>query len=531
MRIKDQFKFYNISTFLSNLAHQIFYDKILANIGCFSVLEKIFFQLHPIIFKKQHTNNLVNLKIMNKFDFGVVGLGVMGRNLLLNIASHKFAAAGLDLDTEKVNSLQHEADPDHTIEATTDVKHFVELIQQPRAIMLLVPAGKPVDSAIASLLPHLDQGDIIIDGGNTYFTDTDRRFLELSSKGIHFFGMGISGGEKGARFGPAMMPGGDQKAYERLRPIFETIAAKVDGEPCVEYLGNGSAGNYVKMVHNGIEYGIMQLISEIYDLMKRGYNLDEDTIQKTFEEWNETELKSYLIEITGKILKQKDEDGSRLINKISDWAKSKGTGKWTSQNAMDLQVPVPTIDAAVVMRDMSKTKPERIEAATKLTWNSKQSDLNTTEAIAALKSALYSSIIITYAQGLAQLKTASAEYNYGLNLETVAKIWRGGCIIRAEALEDFRKAFAANPGLPNILLDAEIAAKLTQNQSGLRETIQLAVQQGIPAAGLMNSLAYFDAYRSENLPTNLIQAQRDYFGAHTYERIDVPGVFHTQWNE
>jgi 6-phosphogluconate dehydrogenase len=468
---------------------------------------------------------------MSKFDFGIVGLGVMGRNLLLNIASHNFAAAGLDLDTEKVNSLQQETDPNHIIEATTDVKHFVGLIQQPRAIMLLVPAGKPVDSAIASLLPHLDKGDIIIDGGNTYFTDTDRRFLELSAKGIHFFGMGISGGEKGARFGPAMMPGGDQKAYERLRPIFEAIAAKVDGEPCVEYLGNGSAGNYVKMVHNGIEYGIMQLISEIYDLMKRGYNLDEDTIQKTFEQWNQTDLKSYLIEITASILKEKDEDGSRLINKISDWAKSKGTGKWTSQNAMDLQVPVPTIDAAVFMRDMSKTKPERIEAATKLVWNTKQSDVNTNEAIAALKSALHFSILITYAQGLAQLHTASKEYNYGLNLETVAKIWRGGCIIRATVLEDFRKAYATKADLPNILLDAGIASKLTDSQAGMRAVIQFAVQKGLPVAGLMNSLAYFDAYRSESLPTNLIQAQRDYFGAHTYERIDTTGVFHTQWSE
>lgn len=469
---------------------------------------------------------------MSKFDFGIVGLGVMGRNLLLNIASHNFAAAGLDLDTEKVNSLQQEADAAHTIEATTDVKHFVELIQQPRAIMLLVPAGKPVDSAIASLLPHLDKGDIIIDGGNTYFTDTDRRFIELSEKGIHFFGMGISGGEKGARFGPAMMPGGDQKAYERLRPIFEAIAAKVDGEPCVEYLGNGSAGNYVKMVHNGIEYGIMQLISEIYDLMKRGYNLDDETIQKTFEGWNQTDdLRSYLIEITGKILKQKDEDGSLLINKISDWAKSKGTGKWTSQNAMDLQVPVPTIDAAVIMRDMSKTKPERIEAAKNLVWNTPESNVNTSEAIAALKSALYLSIVVTYAQGLAQLHTASKEYNYGLNLETVAKIWRGGCIIRATILEDFRKAYVAKSDLPNLLLDSGIASKLTENQAGMRAVIQFAVQKGLPAAGLMNSLAYFDSYRSANLPTNLIQAQRDFFGAHTYERIDKEGVFHTQWAE
>jgi 6-phosphogluconate dehydrogenase len=468
---------------------------------------------------------------MNTFDFGIVGLGVMGRNLLLNIASQKFAAAGLDLDAEKVNSLQQEADAEHTLEATTDVKHFVELIKRPRAIMLLVPAGKPVDSAIQSLLPHLDEGDILIDGGNTYFTDTDRRFLELSAKGIHFFGMGISGGEKGARFGPSMMPGGDKKAYERLRPIFEAIAAKVDGEPCVEYLGNGSAGNYVKMVHNGIEYGIMQLISEIYDLMKRGYNLDEDTIQKTFEEWNESDLKSFLIEITAQILKKTEPDGSRLINQISDWAKSKGTGKWTSQNAMDLQVPVPTIDAAVFMRDMSKSKPERIEAATKLIWENAKTTVDTTEVIASLKSALYFSTLITYAQGLAMLKTASKEYNYDLNLETVTKIWRGGCIIRAEVLEDFRKAFAQNTDLPNILLDSNIAAKLNESQKGIRTIIQFAVQNGLPTAGLMNSLAYFDSYRSENLPTNLIQAQRDYFGAHTYERIDAPGIFHTQWND
>ncbi|MFH7010915.1 NADP-dependent phosphogluconate dehydrogenase [Flavobacterium sp. FlaQc-52] len=468
---------------------------------------------------------------MNTFDFGIVGLGVMGRNLLLNIASQKFAAAGLDLDAEKVNSLQQEADAEHTLEATTDVKHFVELIKRPRAIMLLVPAGKPVDSAIQSLLPHLDEGDILIDGGNTYFTDTDRRFLELSAKGIHFFGMGISGGEKGARFGPSMMPGGDKKAYERLRPIFEAIAAKVDGEPCVEYLGNGSAGNYVKMVHNGIEYGIMQLISEIYDLMKRGYNLDEDTIQKTFEEWNESDLKSFLIEITAQILKKTEPDGSRLINQISDWAKSKGTGKWTSQNAMDLQVPVPTIDAAVFMRDMSKSKPERIEAATKLIWENAKTTVDTTEVIASLKSALYFSTLITYAQGLAMLKTASKEYNYDLNLETVTKIWRGGCIIRAEVLEDFRKAFAQNTDLPNILLDSNIAAKLNESQKAIRTIIQFAVQNGLPTAGLMNSLAYFDSYRSENLPTNLIQAQRDYFGAHTYERIDAPGIFHTQWND
>ena len=340
---------------------------------------------------------------MNTFDFGIVGLGVMGRNLLLNMADQKYAVAGLDLDADKVLSLTEEANSQHRIKATTAVKEFVELIKQPRAIMILVPAGKAVDAVIENLLPYLDKGDIIIDGGNTYFTDTDRRFTELSAKGIHFFGMGISGGEKGARFGPSLMPGGNKEAYERLRPIFESIAAKVNGEPCVEYLGNGSAGNYVKMAHNGIEYGIMQLISEAYDLMKRGYELDDTTIQKVFEDWNNTELESYLIEITGHILKKKDTDGQLLINLISDWAKSKGTGKWTSQNAMDLEVPLSTVDAAVAMREMSKNKPERIEASSKLIWNAEQTDTDLPSAIETLKGALYFSILITYAQGLALL--------------------------------------------------------------------------------------------------------------------------------
>lgn len=468
---------------------------------------------------------------MNTFDFGIVGLGVMGRNLLLNMADQHHAVAGLDLDAEKALSLTQEADAQHRIKATTDVKEFVGLIKQPRAIMILVPAGKAVDAVIENLLPHLDKGDIIIDGGNTYFTDTDRRFKELSTKGIHFFGMGISGGEKGARFGPSLMPGGNKEAYERLRPIFESIAAKVNGEPCVEYLGNGSAGNYVKMAHNGIEYGIMQLISEVYDIMKRGYNLDDTTIQKVFEDWNHSELESYLIEITGHILKKKDTDGQNLINVISDWAKSKGTGKWTSQNAMDLEVPLPTVDAAVAMRDMSKNKPERIQAAAKLIWNAEQTKTDVPAAIEELKGALHFSILITYAQGLALLTKASAEYNYELNLETIAKIWRGGCIIRAVALEDFRQAYAKNGDLQNILLDDTIAATLNEKQSNIRNTVQFAVQKGIPIAGLMNSLAYFDAYRSEKLPTNLIQALRDYFGAHTYERTDTNGTFHTEWND
>lgn len=467
---------------------------------------------------------------MELYDFGIVGLGVMGRNLLLNMADNKFAVAGLDLDAAKVQSLEEEISDNHQIKATTQVEEFAKLIQKPRAILLLVPAGKPVDSAINSLLPHLEEEDIIIDGGNSYFPDTDRRFLELSQKNIHFFGMGISGGEKGARFGPSLMPGGDKRAYERLRPIFEAVAAKVNDEPCVAYLGNGSAGNYVKMVHNGIEYGIMQLIAETYDLMKRGFGIDDEKIQQTFVEWNNTELQSFLVEITGEILNKFDEDGQRLVNVISDWAKSKGTGKWTSQNAMDLQAPVPVIDAAVTMRDMSKFKPERIQASKKLNWTCSQNIADEDQIIEQLKDAFYFAMLNTYAQGLAQLTIASDTYSYGLNLEEVAKIWRGGCIIRAAALEDFRQAYSRNPSLRNILLDDTIAKNISLRQANTREIVKQAVDHGIPFAAYMNALAYFDSYRSERMPTNIIQAQRDYFGAHTYERIDREGSFHTQWD-
>lgn len=466
---------------------------------------------------------------MNNYNFGIVGLGVMGRNLLLNMADNGFAVAGLDLDLEKAKSLEAEANEEHRIKVTTDAKEFIGSLQQPRAIMLLVPAGKPVDAAIASLVPFLDKGDILIDGGNTYFPDTDRRFKELSAQGIHFFGMGISGGESGARRGPSLMPGGDRQAYERLRPIFEAVAAKVNGEPCVEFLGNGSAGNYVKMVHNGIEYGIMQLIAETYDLMKRLYGFDNQTIQQTFEQWNKEELNSFLLEITAQILKKKEGD-QYLVDLISDWAKSKGTGKWTSQNAMDLQVPVPVIDAAVNMRDMSKYKPERLEAAKLLPWEGQAVDKPAAEIIARLKDALYFVVITTYAQGLAQLTVASETYGYELDLQVVTKVWRGGCIIRAVLLEDFRKAYASNPALRNILLDNAIAQKLIDTQASLREVLQDAIAHGIPVSGYVNALSYFDAYRTERLPTNIIQAQRDYFGAHTYERVDQEGIFHTLWD-
>ncbi|WP_353181470.1 NADP-dependent phosphogluconate dehydrogenase [Parapedobacter lycopersici] len=469
---------------------------------------------------------------MSQYDFGIVGLGVMGRNLLLNMADHGFAVAGLDLDAVKVTSLEKEATRDQQVMGTTSVAEFAGSLKHPRALMLLVPAGGPVDGAIASLLPYLENGDIIVDGGNTYFTDTDRRVTELAAKGIHFFGMGISGGEHGARFGPSMMPGGDRRAYERLRPVFEAVAAKVNGDACVAYMGSGSAGNYVKMVHNGIEYAIMQLIAETYDLLKRGLGLPDDRLQQTFEAWNETELNSFLIEITAKVLNEVDtETGQRLVNVISDWAKAKGTGKWTSQNAMDLQAPVPTIDAAVTMRDLSKLKTERTEAAKRLRWKPVvHESLLEEQFIAQVKNAYYVAMTAIYAQGLAQLRIASEAYQYGLQLDEIIRIWRGGCIIRAACLEDFRAAYQRDRALPNLLLDDEIGRRVVNMQQHIRAVVAEAVNRGIPVPAFMSALAYFDAYRSETLPTNLIQAQRDFFGAHQYERIDREGVFHTQWN-
>jgi len=468
---------------------------------------------------------------MNEFDFGVVGLGVMGSNILLNVADHGFAAAGLDLSPEKAVAFEKSAKADQKVFGTVSAADFAKSLKTPRAIMLLVPAGIPVDSAIESLLPHLETGDIVIDGGNSYFPDTNRRFQSLKDKGIHFFGMGISGGESGARFGPSMMPGGDKQAYERLRPIFEAIAAKVNGEPCVAYLGNGSAGNYVKMVHNGIEYAIMQLISEVYDLLKRGLGYPDENIQKLFADWNQSDLQSFLLQITADILQKEDpETGKLVVNTISDWARSKGTGKWTSQNAMDLQAPIPSIDAAVSMRNMSSHKQERILAAELLNFLKVDSENNVDEnLLSQLKNAYYFTMINIYAQGLAQITIASKEYQYDVDLKEVTKIWRGGCIIRAACLEDFRTAYAKNPNLQNILLDETIGKPVAEKHQDAVAVAKLAMDKQIPISVLLSSIAYFDSYRSAVLPTNLIQAQRDYFGAHQYERIDREGLFHTIW--
>jgi 6-phosphogluconate dehydrogenase len=390
----------------------------------------------------------------------------------------------------------------------------------------------PVDAVIRDLLPHLQPGDLIIDGGNSHFDDTDLRGKMLAEKGLHFLGVGISGGESGARHGPSIMPGGPREAYERVRPIFEAVAAKVNGEPCVTYLGPGSAGHYVKMVHNGIEYGLMQLIAESYDLMTRGLGLSDDELHDVYARWNETELNGFLIEITAQIFRQVDEKtGRRLVDVILDEARQKGTGKWTSQDGMELQAPTPTIDAAVAARDLSTYKTERETASRLLGGPSPSFQGERGAFLEQLRSALYAAMILTYAQGMALLRVASQSYGYGLDLEAVARIWRGGCIIRAALLEPIRAAYRARPDLANLLLDPDLSAELVRRQGDLRAIVSHAAGLGIPAPGLMASLAYLDGYRSAWLPANLIQAQRDYFGAHTYERVDARGVFHTRWSD
>ena len=464
-----------------------------------------------------------------QYDFGMVGLGTMGRALLLNMADHGFAVAGLDTDTGKVDAL-HSEGAGKPVKGFGDAAEFVNSIRKPRAIMMLVPAGAPVDSVIATLVPHLEKGDFLIDGGNSYFKDTDRRAKELTAEGFGFIGMGVSGGESGARRGPSMMPGGTAENYERIRPIVEAVAAKFDGEPCVALMGSGSAGHYVKTVHNGIEYAVMQLISEIYDVFKRALGMSNAEIADIFSEWNDAELQSFLVQISTVVLRYKDEKtGDDLVDLISDKAKQKGTGKWTSQDAMDLGSPIPTIDVAVAAREMSGLKPERIEAAKVLKPSFTKYPTSKQEAIADFRSALYAAMLISYAQGLALLKEASKEYGYGTNLETVAKVWRAGCIIRSKSLETISAAYAANPELANLLVDPAIATIVLQHEGALRRAVLGAIQASIPVPSLSASIAYLDGYRSERLPANLIQGQRDLFGAHTYERLDVEGSFHTHW--
>ncbi|TMU56901.1 NADP-dependent phosphogluconate dehydrogenase [Flagellimonas algicola] len=465
------------------------------------------------------------------YDFGLVGLGVMGRNFILNVADNGFTAFGNDLDEEKVNALIAEGGDTSKVNATSDVATFVGALSTPRKIMLLVPAGKVVDLVIDGLLPHLDKGDIIIDGGNSFFTDTDRREAYLQQKGINFFGAGVSGGAKGARKGPSIMPGGSREAYQYVKPIFEAVSAKYKGEPCVAYLGPKSAGNYVKMVHNGIEYGLMQLTSEIYDLLKKAGGLTNQELHQTFGDWNAGRLQSFLVEITSEIFAQKDDlaDGD-LVDKILDKAKQKGTGKWTSQNAMDLGIPVPTIDIAVSMREISALKDERVKADD-LYDKPELTSVVKDSLISKAEQALYFSFIMTYAQGMHQLADASKEYGYELQLGEIAKIWRAGCIIRAELLADITSAFQADNNLQNLLLSPSFVDKVKETVGAARELVAYGASNGIPLPGLSNALTYFDAYTSGRLPLNLIQAQRDYFGSHTYERLDKEGIFHTEWED
>ena len=464
-----------------------------------------------------------------KYDFGMIGLGVMGSNLLLNMADHGFAVIGYDTNAEKTKSLENSATKDTIVKGVNTLEEMIAQLKIPRKLMMLVPAGDPVDSVINELKPLLQKGDIIIDGGNSHYIDTLRRINELKTVGFHFMGIGISGGEEGARRGPSIMPGGDEEAYEEMAPILKAVAAKVNDEPCVGYLGKDAAGHYVKMVHNGIEYAIMQLISECYDLMHNGIQLSNEELHQVFKDWNSGEMKSFLLEITAVIFKKKDDKtGNYLVDMILDKAGAKGTGKWTLQDGLDLPMPIPTIDAAVVMRNLSSLIEERKEAASLYRVSSQKIEISKEEFIPLLHDALHFATIISYAQGLAMITTASSQLKMDIPLPEVVNVWRGGCIIRSALLDIFKMAYK-NKDLKNLLLDENIAELLQQKLPAVQKVISLAAGNNYPAAGLMASFNYFNAYRRKLLPTNLVQAQRDFFGAHTYQRIDEEGIFHTEW--
>ncbi|WP_204743287.1 NADP-dependent phosphogluconate dehydrogenase [Pseudocnuella soli] len=466
-----------------------------------------------------------------QFDFGMIGLGVMGSNLLLNLADNGFATTGYDLNPERMQALETAARPGTTVKGAASMEEMVLSLKKPRKLMMLVPAGNPVDSAINSLLPHLESGDILIDGGNSFYRDTLRRVAQLHEQGIHFFGMGISGGELGARLGPSMMPGGDREAYQFLKPLLEAVAAEADGKPCVAFMGKGAAGHYVKMVHNGIEYAMMQMISEVYDILHRGAGYTAEQLQALFQKWNDGPLQSFLIEITADVFRFRDtETKAWLVDMILDEAGSKGTGRWTTQEALNLPVAIPAIDAAVAARTLSGVRGQRQEAA-KL-FGQKTAAVNKAAALEAeLESALFTGFICAYAQGLSMLAAASHEEGMDIPLPAVVQVWKGGCIIRSALLKQLEQAFAQNETLPNILLDKTVAGLVQEHESGLRNVLTQAIAAAVPVPALSASLAYLDSYRSERLPTNLVQAQRDYFGAHTYKRTDREGVFHTEWHE
>lgn len=466
-----------------------------------------------------------------QFDFAMIGLGVMGSNLLLNLADHGYATTGYDLNPDRMEALENAARKGTTVKGAPTIEAMVQSLKKPRKLMMLVPAGAAVDSAIEAVLPYLESGDILIDGGNSFYRDTLRRVAFLQEKGIHFFGMGISGGEMGARLGPSMMPGGDRETYQYLKPLLEAVAAKADGKPCVAFMGNGAAGHFVKMVHNGIEYAMMQMISEAYDLLRRGAGYGNDDIKAVFEQWNKGPLQSFLIEITAEVFNTKDtETEGWLLDQILDEAGSKGTGRWTTQEALNLPVAIPSIDAAVSARTISGVRSQRLEAAR--IYGQKTGSVKRSATLEGeLESALFTGFICAYAQGLSMLAAASKAENMQIPLPAVVQVWKGGCIIRSQLLKQLEAAFSRNEDLPNVLLDKDVAALVQQHEGGLRKVLTQTIAAAIPAPALAASLAYLDGYRSERLPTNLIQAQRDYFGAHTYRRIDREGVFHTEWAE
>jgi 6-phosphogluconate dehydrogenase len=465
---------------------------------------------------------------------GMIGLGVMGENLARNIERNGYSIAVWNREPKKVDEFVGRLEGHEVIGAHTP-EEFVKSLERPRKAILLVKAGDPVDWTVNQIKPFLEEGDIIIDGGNSYFMDTERREKELKAEGFHFIGSGVSGGEKGALLGPSLMPGGDRQAYEQIRPIWEAIAAKVDDGACVTYIGPGGAGHFVKMVHNGIEYGDMQLIAEAYDMMRSILGMEASEMADVFDEWNRGDLESFLIEITAQILRVKDpETGKPLVDLVLDKAGQKGTGKWTSDIALDLGIVTPTIDAAVDTRNLSSRKEERVEASKQIKGPERGAFTgDRAEMIQAIHDALYASKICSYAQGMNLIRAGSEAYKWNIDLGECARIWKGGCIIRAQFLDKIKQAYQRRADLPNLLLDPDFNAFVQESQSNWRRAVSTAIQTGVAVPGMSASIGYFDTYRTANLPLNLTQAQRDFFGSHTYERTDKPGQppIHTEWEE
>lgn len=468
---------------------------------------------------------------MSEADIGLIGLAVMGQNLVLNMNDHGYTVAVFNRTTSKVDDFLDGPAKGTQVIGTHSLEEFVQKLKRPRRVMLMVKAGDPVDEFIDLLIPLLEKGDIIIDGGNSLFTDTNRRCRELQEKGILFIGTGISGGEEGARHGPSIMPGGNPEAWPHIKKIFQDISAKVDGEPCCDWVGEEGAGHYVKMVHNGIEYGDMQLIGEAYFLLKTALGFESKDLQQIFDEWNQGDLNSYLIEITSKIFEYDDEDGKPLVDKILDVAGQKGTGKWTVINALDLGMPLTLIGEAVFARCLSAMKEQRVAASLILRGPNTKFEGDRKTFVKSVREALYASKIISYAQGFMLMDQAAQDYHWKLNYGSIALMWRGGCIIRSQFLGNIKDAYKRNPKLKSLLLDEFFSKQIMERQAGWRQVVAKAAELGVPSPCFSTALTFYDGYRSQQLPANLLQAQRDYFGAHTYERIDKPRgqFFHTNW--